>query len=91
MYVSITLNGKEVFFFFKTKIKNVNCIFTKTAKNNSQKGKEITEQIIFIDLMLNGLYKLFGSKAPDLKVPQLFYRKDNCAGVPFSSLLLGGI
>lgn len=47
-----------VFFFLKTKIKNVNCIFTKTGKNNSQKGKEITEQMIFIDLMLNGLSRV---------------------------------
>lgn len=57
MYVSITLNGKE-YFFFRTKIKTVNWIFTKTGKSNSQGGKEIPKQMTFIDLMLKGIYRV---------------------------------
>lgn len=42
--------------FFRTKIKTVNWIFTKTGKNSSQGGKEIPEQTTSIDLMLKGIY-----------------------------------
>lgn len=91
VYVSITLNGKESFFFFsllRGKYRTVNWIFTKTGKNNTQPSGE-RNTIHYSSAQRNVWNKLFGSEEPERKV--IFYRKDNCAGVSFSALLLGGI